>query len=377
MTVLDKLTYAGNLASLEGLPADRFRFVHGDICDAALVDQLFAEHDAVVHYAAESHNDNSLENPRPFLETNIVGTYTLLEACASTTSGSTTSDRRGLRRPRARRPGEVHRADPLQPVQPVLVDEGRQRPAGARLGALVRREGDDLELLEQLRAVPARREVHPPPDHERAARRAPQALRGGRERARLDPRERPLLRRADDPRARRIGETYLIGADGEKNNKEVVELILTTLGRPADAYDHVTDRPGTTSATRSTRPAFAPSSGGRRGSRTSRRASPTRSTGTASTRRGGRRRRTPPRPATRRRVSSTVRYLITGASGMLGCDLQSVLAGRDVTALGRADLDVTDAAAVAAAVAGHDVSSTARPTRRSTTPRRTRMPRTA
>ena len=80
VTVLDKLTYAGNRASLEGLPADRLTFVEGDIADAALVDGLFADADAVVHYAAESHNDNSLNDPRPFLDTNIIGTYTLLEA---------------------------------------------------------------------------------------------------------------------------------------------------------------------------------------------------------------------------------------------------------------------------------------------------------
>ena len=80
VTVLDKLTYAGNRASLEGLPADRFRLVEGDIADPAIVDELFADADAVVHYAAESHNDNSLNDPRPFLETNIIGTYTLLEA---------------------------------------------------------------------------------------------------------------------------------------------------------------------------------------------------------------------------------------------------------------------------------------------------------
>ncbi|MDF2561854.1 MAG: dTDP-glucose 4,6-dehydratase, partial [Microbacterium sp.] len=78
--VLDKLTYAGNAASLAGLPEDRVRLVQGDIADAALVDELFGQVDAVVHYAAESHNDNSLHDPRPFLDTNIVGTYTLLEA---------------------------------------------------------------------------------------------------------------------------------------------------------------------------------------------------------------------------------------------------------------------------------------------------------
>ncbi|HET7782342.1 MAG TPA: GDP-mannose 4,6-dehydratase, partial [Arthrobacter sp.] len=80
VTVLDKLTYAGNLASLRGLPEDRFEFVHGDIGDAALVNRLVADTDVVVHYAAESHNDNSLHDPRPFLDTNIIGTYTLIEA---------------------------------------------------------------------------------------------------------------------------------------------------------------------------------------------------------------------------------------------------------------------------------------------------------
>ncbi|HSO17803.1 MAG TPA: NAD-dependent epimerase/dehydratase family protein, partial [Arthrobacter sp.] len=64
VTVLDKLTYAGNLDSLAGLPEERFRFVQGDICDAALVDGLVADADVVVHYAAESHNDNSLHDPR-------------------------------------------------------------------------------------------------------------------------------------------------------------------------------------------------------------------------------------------------------------------------------------------------------------------------
>ena len=80
VVVLDKLTYAGNRASLEGLPEDRVQLVVGDIADAAVVDPLVADADAVVHYAAESHNDNSLHDPRPFLDTNIVGTYTLLEA---------------------------------------------------------------------------------------------------------------------------------------------------------------------------------------------------------------------------------------------------------------------------------------------------------
>ena len=80
VTVLDKLTYAGHRASLEDLPASRVTLVVGDVVDAAVVDPLVASADAVVHFAAESHNDNSLSDPSPFLQTNLVGTYTLLEA---------------------------------------------------------------------------------------------------------------------------------------------------------------------------------------------------------------------------------------------------------------------------------------------------------
>lgn len=80
VTVLDALTYAGNLENLTGLPGDRLTFVHGNICDAALVYELFAKNDACVHFAAESHNDNSIADPSPFLKTNVEGTYTLLQA---------------------------------------------------------------------------------------------------------------------------------------------------------------------------------------------------------------------------------------------------------------------------------------------------------
>ena len=80
---LDKLTYAGNLDNLkecEGLP--NYTFVQGDICDEALVEKLFTEYDirGVVHFAAESHVDNSIKGPRAFMETNLMGTFTLMEA---------------------------------------------------------------------------------------------------------------------------------------------------------------------------------------------------------------------------------------------------------------------------------------------------------
>src|ERR1700685_705924 len=80
---LDKLTYAGNLENLLSVAEDsRYRFVHGDICDAKLVNDLVAEFqpDAIVHFAAESHVDRSILSPAPVFETNLRGTFTLLEA---------------------------------------------------------------------------------------------------------------------------------------------------------------------------------------------------------------------------------------------------------------------------------------------------------
>src|SRR5437879_9010207 len=87
---LDKLTYAGNLANLESVAANpRYRFVHGDICDGALVNALLAQEkpDAIVHFAAESHVDRSILSAAPAFETNLRGTFTLLEAARANGSG--------------------------------------------------------------------------------------------------------------------------------------------------------------------------------------------------------------------------------------------------------------------------------------------------
>src|SRR5687768_11322257 len=80
VTVLDAITYAGNEANLAGLDPERVSLIQGNVCDADLVDKLVSETDAVVHFAAESHTDNSLSDPWPFVETNLIGTYRLLEA---------------------------------------------------------------------------------------------------------------------------------------------------------------------------------------------------------------------------------------------------------------------------------------------------------
>lgn len=81
VTVLDSLTYAGNRANLDPVSGDpRLAFVHGDICDADLVDGLIEQADVVVHFAAESHVDRSIDGARVFVHTNVIGTQTLLEA---------------------------------------------------------------------------------------------------------------------------------------------------------------------------------------------------------------------------------------------------------------------------------------------------------
>lgn len=97
---VDKLTYAGNLESLSDVAdSERYQFAHLDICDRAGLDKLFAETqpDAVMHLAAESHVDRSIDGPAAFIETNIVGTYTLLEAARAYWNGLDDSKKAAFR----------------------------------------------------------------------------------------------------------------------------------------------------------------------------------------------------------------------------------------------------------------------------------------
>jgi len=245
VTVLDKLTYAGNRASLEGLPDARLTFVQGDICTASLVDELVAAADAIVHYAAESHNDNSLDDPRPFVDTNIIGTFTLLEAARR-------HDTRFHHISTDEVYGDLELDDPAR-----FTESTPYNPSSPYSST---KAGSDLLVRAWVRSFGVRATLsncsnnYGPYQHVEKfiPRQITNVLRG----------ERPKLYgsgdhvrdwiHADDHSAAvltilekgAIGETYLIGADGEKNNKEVIELILAALGRPADEYDHIVDRPG-------------------------------------------------------------------------------------------------------------------------------------
>ena len=245
VTVLDKLTYAGHRESLAGIPDARLTFVQGDIGDAALVDELIAAADAVVHFAAESHNDNSLDDPRPFVDTNIIGTYTLLEAV-----------RRHGTRFHHISTDEVY--GDLELDEPARFTESTPYNPSSPYSST--KASSDLLVRAWVRSFGVRATIsncsnnYGPYQHVEKfiPRQITNVLRG----------ERPKLYgaglnvrdwiHADDHSAAvlaildrgTIGETYLIGADGEHSNKDVVELILTALGQPADAYDHVVDRPG-------------------------------------------------------------------------------------------------------------------------------------
>jgi dTDP-glucose 4,6-dehydratase len=245
VTVLDSLTYAGNLASLESLPADRFEFVKGDITDERMVDGLFAKVEAVVHYAAESHNDNSLDNPRPFLDTNIVGTYTLLEA--------------------ARRHGtRFHHISTDEVYGDLQLDDPERftenTPYNPSSPYSSTKAASDLLVRAWVRSFGVRATIsncsnnYGPYQHVEKfiPRQITNILRGIRPKLYGSGENVRDWIHADDHSSAvltilekgEIGETYLIGAEGEKNNQRVVELILDLMGQPSDAYDHVTDRAG-------------------------------------------------------------------------------------------------------------------------------------
>ena len=245
VTVLDKLTYAGNRASLAGLPDDRLTFVQGDVCDAALVDQLVAEHDLVVHFAAESHNDNSLRDPSPFLQTNLVGTYTLLEAVRA-------HDVRYHQISTDEVYGDLELDDPAR--------FSESTPYNPSSPYSATKAGSDLLVRAWVRSFGVRATISNCSNNYGPFQHVEKFI--PRQITNLIDGVRPKLYgaganvrdwiHADDHSAAvlaivergRLGETYLIGADGELDNRRVVEMILTHMGRPADDYDHVNDRPG-------------------------------------------------------------------------------------------------------------------------------------
>lgn len=254
VTVLDKLTYAGNKENLTGLPEDRVKLVVGDICDKELVDKLVQNADAVVHYAAESHNDNSLRNPDPFIQTNIVGTSVLIEACTKYDvrfHHVSTDEVYGDLPLREDLPGHGEgpgeKFTPASPYKPSSPYSSSKASSDLLVRAWVRSFGLKATISNCSNNYGPYQHIE-----KFIPRQITNILSGIRPKLYGTGKNvRDWIHTNDHSSAvwkilneGKIGETYLIGADGEKNNKEVLELILKLMGQPADAYDQVKDRPG-------------------------------------------------------------------------------------------------------------------------------------
>ena len=245
VTVLDALTYAGNLDNLTGLPEERMTFVHGDICDAELVDKLAADADAIVHFAAESHNDNSILDPTPFLKTNVEGTFTLLQAARE-------HDLRFHHISTDEVYGDLALDDPARfteetPYHPSSPYSSTKASSDMLVRAWVRTYGVRATISNCSNNYGPRQHIE-----KLIPRQITNILCGIRPKLYGDGLNvRDWIHTEDHSSAvwdiltkGEIGETYLIGADGEKNNIDVLRAILREMGRDADDFDWVKDRPG-------------------------------------------------------------------------------------------------------------------------------------
>jgi dTDP-glucose 4,6-dehydratase len=244
VSVLDALTYASDGTALDSV-RDRIRFVEGDISDAALMDSLVADVDLVVHFAAESHNDNSLNDPSPFVQTNLIGTFTILEAVRR-------HDKRLHHVSTDEVYGDLELDDPKR-----FTEDTPYNPSSPYSST---KAGSDLLVRAWVRSFGVKATIsncsnnYGPYQHVEKfiPRQITNVIDGHRPKLYGKGENVRDWIHVDDHNSAvwtiidkgRIGETYLIGADGEKNNREVVEAILRAFGRSADDYDHVTDRPG-------------------------------------------------------------------------------------------------------------------------------------
>ena len=246
VTVLDKLTYAGNRANLAGLDID---LVEGDIADPATVEPLVAAADVVVHFAAESHNDNSLRDPSPFIHTNLVGTFTLLEACRKHDTRfhhvSTDEVFGDLEIGADTKFTEDTAYAPSSPYSATKAGSDHLVRAWVRsfgLRATISNCSNNYGPYQHIEKFIPRQITNILSGH------SPKLYGTGeqvRDWIHVDDHNEAVLAILERGR---IGETYNIGADQEDiNNKQVIELICEIMGHTRNGralYEHVADRPG-------------------------------------------------------------------------------------------------------------------------------------
>jgi dTDP-glucose 4,6-dehydratase len=244
ITVVDKLTYAGNMDSLKEV-MDKITFVKGDICDKELIDRLISENDIVVHFAAESHNDNSLRDPWPFINTNIVGTYNILEAIRK-------HDKRMHHISTDEVYGDLELDDPSK-----FTDKTPYNPSSPYSSA---KASSDMLVRAWVRSFGVKATIsncsnnYGPYQHiEKMIPRQITNLLVGKKLMLYGAGEnvRDWIHVDDHNSAvhtildkGKIGETYLIGANGEESNLTVFKLILELMHKDNSWLNHVNDRPG-------------------------------------------------------------------------------------------------------------------------------------
>ncbi|MBP9820965.1 dTDP-glucose 4,6-dehydratase [Candidatus Saccharibacteria bacterium] len=244
ITVLDALTYAGNIHNLDTIK-DNITFVHGDITDAKLVDQLISQNDVIVHFAAESHNDNSLQNPWPFVNTNIIGTYNLIEA-------SRKHNKRYHHISTDEVYGDLELEDPNKfteqtPYNPSSPYSSTKAGSDMLVRAWVRSFGLQATIsncsnnygpYQHIEKFIPRQITNILVDQKPKLYGSGQNVRDWIHVDDHNSAVHAILNKGV------IGQTYMIGANGEQNNKQVLEYILKDMGKPTSWYEQVNDRPG-------------------------------------------------------------------------------------------------------------------------------------
>lgn len=245
ITVLDALTYAGNKKNLDGLDSSSFSFIHADICDEPVIEKAVADNDAIVHFAAESHVDNSIHGPWPFLNTNVVGTYRILEAVRKYNKRlhhiSTDEVYGDLGLDSKDQFSENSPYDPRSPYSATKAASDLLVRAWVHtysLQATLSNCSNNYGPYQHVEKVIPRNITNILLDIK------PKLYGEGKN-------IRDWIHAEDHSSAvlailekGKIGETYMVGADGQKNNKELIQTILELMGKDPNDFEFVADRPG-------------------------------------------------------------------------------------------------------------------------------------
>lgn len=244
VTVFDALTYAGNKANLEGLPSDRYSFIEGDICDPEAIDSTVANVDLVVHFAAESHVDNSISGPFPFVKTNVEGTYQVLQAVKN-------HNKRLHHISTDEVYGDLSNGDPrfteASPYKPSSPYSSTKAGSDMLVRAWIHTYGIQATISNCSNNYGPYQHVE-----KLIPRQITEILEGRKPRLYGEGENiRDWIHAEDHSSAvlsiiekGKLGEVYLIGADGEKSNKDVIKTILRLMGKDENDFEQVKDRAG-------------------------------------------------------------------------------------------------------------------------------------